>query len=272
VADIEAEPGRLEVVEERLALLERLRRKHGGTMESVLEHAERCRRRCEELTGCEVAIDRAEADLAEVEAELAQHAAALGAERRRAAPRLAAAVRDRLGELAMEGAQFEVSLSERAEIGATGAQGAEFVIAPNPGVPAGPVREIASGGELSRVMLALMGVAAEAAEDAGAGERPLLVFDEVDAGIGGHTARAVGERLRGLAGGHQLLCITHLPQVASLAERHFRIVKDTGSRPARATVAQLESGDLEGELVRMLGAPAGDLAARRHARELLRAA
>src|SRR3954451_9322827 len=119
-------------------------------------------------------------------------------------------------------------------------------------------------------MLALMGVAAEAGgED---GDAPLLVFDEVDAGIGGHTARAVGERLRALAAGRQVLCITHLPQVASLADRHFRIEKDAGASLARANVAELRPDDVVGELVRMLGADAEDTAARRHARSLLKAA
>ncbi len=141
----------------------------------------------------------------------------------------------------------------------------EFLIAPNPGVPAGPLREIASGGELSRVMLALMGAAAEA----GPGT---LVFDEVDAGIGGQTARAVGEQLRELAGGRQVICITHLPQIASLADRHFTIVKDVSGDTARTTVTRLERRDLVGELVRMLGADGEDAAARRHAKELLKAA
>ncbi len=141
----------------------------------------------------------------------------------------------------------------------------EFLIAPNPGVPAGPLREIASGGELSRVMLALLGVAN--ADGAAA-----LVFDEVDAGIGGQTARAVGAQLRGLAEGRQVLCITHLPQIASLAERHYSIAKDPSADPARTTVTRLEGGAVVAELVRMLGADAGDVAARRHAKELLKAA
>jgi DNA repair protein RecN (Recombination protein N) len=141
----------------------------------------------------------------------------------------------------------------------------EFLIAPNPGVPAGPLRDTASGGELSRVMLALMSAAAAAGP-------ATLVFDEVDAGIGGQTARAVGDQLRDLAAGRQLICITHLPQIASLADRHFTIVKDTSGETALTTVTRLERGELVGELVRMLGADDGDAAARRHARELLKAA
>ena len=170
-----------------------------------------------------------------------------------------------LAGLAMEGATFEARLSERADYGPTGGDEVEFLIAPNPGVPAGPLRDTASGGELSRIMLALMSVAAEA----GPG---VLVFDEVDAGIGGQTARAVGEQLRALAAGRQVICITHLPQIASMADRHFTIVKDTSADPARTTVTLLERGAVVGEIVRMLGADEADVAARRHAKELLKAA
>ena len=144
-------------------------------------------------------------------------------------------------------------------------------IAANPGSPPAPLREVASGGELSRVMLALMSVAHDepAADTA---ESALLVFDEIDAGIGGHTARAVGEHLRSLSEGRQILCITHLPQVAALAQRHFTIVKDTTVEPARTTVSTLDGDQVVGELVRMLGAGSEDSAASEHARELLRAA
>ncbi len=194
-----------------------------------------------------------------------QAAAALHDARAEAGPRLADAVRERLGELAMEGASFAVELAPREAPGPSGADEVEFLIAPNPGVPAGPLRETASGGELSRVMLALMSVAAEAGAFT-------LVFDEVDAGIGGQTARAVGEQLRALAEGRQVICITHLPQIASLADRHFTIVKDASGQTARTTVTELDRGAVVGELVRMLGADEADAAARRHAKELLRAA
>ncbi|MEA2254337.1 MAG: repair protein RecN [Solirubrobacteraceae bacterium] len=261
---LEAEPGALEAAEERLAVLDRLKRKHGGTIAEVLAHADRCRARRDELAGAEVALDRAGAELEAARAELAAGAAELRRARARAAPRLADAVRARLAELAMEGATFEIALEER-EPGPSGADAVEFLIAPNPGVPAAALREAASGGELSRVMLALMGVASD-------GSEATLVFDEVDAGIGGHTARAVGGELRALAEGRQVLCITHLPQIASLAARHFSIEKDMAAEPARTTVRELGSSEVVAELVRMLGADADDVAARRHAKELLRAA
>jgi DNA repair protein RecN (Recombination protein N) len=261
---LEREPGALEVTEERLAVLDRLKRKHGGSIAEVLAHAERCRARRDELAGAETALERGAAELEAALAEQARLAGELRTARAAAAPRLADAVRRRLGELAMEGASFEIELQHR-EPGPSGADVVEFLIAPNPGVPAGPLREIASGGELSRVMLALMGVASD-------GSEATLVFDEVDAGIGGHTARAVGAQLRALAEGRQILCITHLPQIASLAARHFSIEKATDAEPARTTVRELKATEVVGELVRMLGADADDVGARRLARELLKAA
>jgi DNA repair protein RecN (Recombination protein N) len=262
----------LEATEERLAVLDRLKRKHGGTVASVLGHADRCRRRRDELAGAEVALERGAAELHEATEELSRAVVELRATRTEAAPRLAAAVRERLADLAMEGATFDIALEERGPA-RSGADTVEFLIAPNPGVPAAPLREIASGGELSRVILALLGVAhgGDAAAQAGVAEAT-LVFDEVDAGIGGHTARAVGSQLLSLAAGRQILCITHLPQIASLAARHFSIEKDTDSEPARTSVRQLGSAQVVAELVRMLGADADDPGARRHARELLKAA
>ncbi len=192
-------------------------------------------------------------------------ASELSKARRAAAPKLAKAVLAELSALAMEGASFSVELEPREEIGAMGAERAELMLAPNPGVPAAPVRDAASGGELSRVMLALMTVA-------GTGGSGSLVFDEVDSGVGGQTARAVGERLRALADGRQVLCITHLPQIASLAEHHFRIEKTAEGPVATAGVERLGDGEVVEELCRMLGADTGDAGARRHAEELLAAA
>ena len=262
---VDAPPGRLDEVEERLVLFEKLKRKHGGTIAAVLAHAEVCRARRDELAGAEEAAEGATAALEAARAELDERAGALRAARETAAAGLAGAVVDVLAGLAMDGASFEARLSPREDYGPSGGDEVEFLIAPNPGVPAGPLRDTASGGELSRVMLALMSVAAVAGP-------ATLVFDEVDAGIGGQTARAVGEQLRALAGRGQVICITHLPQIASMADRHFTIVKDTSADPARTTVTLLERGAVVGEIVRMLGAEDTDAAARRHAKELLKAA
>jgi DNA repair protein RecN (Recombination protein N) len=269
---IEGSPARLEEVEERLAVFARLQRKHGGTVADVLAHAQRCRARRDQLHRADVALEAAQAELATAQPELDQLSGQLTAKRRGAAPKLAAAVRRRLEELAMPDAQFEVDLRPRPDgCGSRGAEIVELMIGANAGVAPGPLREVASGGELSRVMLALLSVA-----HAGSGEQQaagsLLVFDEIDAGIGGHTARAVGEHLRDLAAGRQVLCITHLPQVAALAARHFTIAKDSSVSPAITTVTALGGEQVVGELVRMLGAGEGDRAASQHARQLLRAA
>jgi DNA repair protein RecN (Recombination protein N) len=275
---LEGSPGRLEEIEERLGQFARLERKHGGGIAEVLAHADRCRARREELERAEIALGEVEAELSAARGELDRLASELSKRRRKAAPGLASAVRERLAELAMPEASFEVAVTDREEgCGPRGIDAVELLIAANPGLPAGPLREIASGGELSRVMLAILSVAHGSGSVAGAGggaksAGPLLVFDEIDAGIGGHTARAVGEHLRALAAGRQILCITHLPQVAALATRHFTIAKDTSTVPARTTVTTLDGDRVVGELVRMLGADEGDRAATRHARDLLRAA
>jgi DNA repair protein RecN (Recombination protein N) len=277
----------LEGVEERLAEVERLMRKHGGSIAGVLEHAERARERRDELAGAELALESTSERLSAAEATLHEHALALHDAREAAAPALERSVTEQLASLAMPDASFEVALSER-EAGPSGAEAVEFLLAPNPGVPRGPLREIASGGELSRVMLALITACRPAAQSPAAQpggrrakasakrEQPAtgetLVFDEIDAGIGGHAARAVGARLHELSQSTQLLCITHLPQIASLGDRHFSIVKETNEALARTTVVQLAEREVVSELVRMLGADSQDTVARRHARDLRRAA
>ncbi len=267
----DAEDGSLETVEERLASLERVMRKHGGAISAVLRYAERARVRREELLGAELAQEQVHESLSAQRETLAGYVETLREERERAATRLAESVRDQLAALAMPDATFEIVLDPTAP-SAHGGDTAEFMIAPNPGVAAAPLREIASGGELSRVMLALTSASSAGAGDASGSPKSTLVFDEIDAGVGGHTARAVGARLQSLARDRQILCITHLPQIASLAARHFSVAKDTSADPTLATVVQLNEREVVTELVRMLGAGDQDVAARRHARELRRAA
>ncbi|HEX4435601.1 MAG TPA: DNA repair protein RecN [Solirubrobacteraceae bacterium] len=262
----------LEGVEERLQALERLLRKHGGTVEAVLAYADEARARHEQLAGAEVAIEQTGAELELARADLQARAGALRKARKAAAKGFASEVAGQLTELAMEDAGFEVTFGE-IEAGPAGADTVEFLLASNPGVPAGPLREIASGGELSRVMLAIMSAGHTLrARRPAAAPQTTLVFDEVDAGIGGRTANAVGARLQALGARGQVICITHLPQIASLGARHFSIVKDTGADPTRASVLELAESEVVTELVRMLGADSEDGAALRHARDLRRAA
>jgi DNA repair protein RecN (Recombination protein N) len=266
VDGIEADPGRLAAVEERLEATERLKRKHGGSVESVLAHAERCRAEIERLAGAEERGAETEAALAETEAARAKLGKQLSKGRAAAAGPLQERVANELERLAMPGASLEVVLERQPDgFGPSGAESVELRLAPNPGLEPAPLRDAASGGELSRVMLALSGLGA----GAGAGT---LVFDEIDAGVGGKTARAVGERLRALGEGRQVVCITHLPQVASLASTHFRLEKDVGATTASATVERLDGEGVVEEIRRMLGGESSDEAATRHARELLAAA
>jgi DNA repair protein RecN (Recombination protein N) len=267
------EDSSLEEVEQRLAATERLMRKHGGSIAAVLAYAAHARARREELNGVRGALAHTSERLACARAELDLQTDALRHARELAAPRLATAVQAQLAELAMADAAFEVVLSERPP-GPSGGDSVELTIAPNPGVPAGPLREIASGGELSRVMLAIItaSTGGHGAAEEGSPGQATLVFDEIDAGIGGHTARAVGERLQRLGQTRQVLCITHLPQIASLGARHFSVVKDTSADPTLATVVQLDEPEVVSELVRMLGAQDTDTTARRHARDLRKAA
>ena len=263
---IEADPGRLEEIEARLDALDRLMRKHGGNIEAVLAHAEHCR---SELAGLERASERGgelSAALADAERQRAKLAGQLSKSRAAAAPKLERKVAAELAELAMDGARLEVGLEPVASgFGPAGRETVELRVATNPGMPIAPLSDAASGGELSRVMLALSGLGP-------AGDVETLVFDEIDAGVGGKVARRVGERLRDLGEGRQVVCITHLAQVASLASTHFRVEKEAGGA---ATVARVEavSGDEQlAEIVRMLGADSDDEAASRHAKELLTAA
>jgi DNA repair protein RecN (Recombination protein N) len=263
---VEVDPGRLEALEERLDAIERLKRKHGGEVESVLAHAEHCRTEIVRLESAEERGVEVEAALAEAEAARAKLGSRLSGGRAGAAAPLAERVAAELERLAMPGASLEVVLEAHPDgFGPTGAETVELRLSPNPGLEPAPLRDAASGGELSRVMLALTGLG----PSAGAGT---LVFDEIDAGIGGKTARAVGERLRALGEDRQVICITHLPQVASLAETHFRLEKDVGAKIAKATVRRLDGEGVVEEIRRMLGGESSDEAATRHARELLAAA
>jgi len=266
VDGIDADPGRLVAVEERLEAIDRLQRKHGGSVESVLAHAERCRAEIERLEGAESRGAEAQAALSEATAQREKLGKRLSKGRATAAGPLGQRVAEELERLAMPGAELEVELEPHPDgFGPNGRETVELRISPNPGMAPAPLRDAASGGELSRVMLALSGLG----EGAGAGT---LVFDEIDAGVGGKTARVVGERLRALGVGRQVLCITHLPQVASLASTHFRLEKDLGGGRAAATVQRLDGEAVVGEIRRMLGGESSDEAADQHARELLAAA
>lgn len=265
IGEVSVDPGRLSVVDERLRLYTDLVRKYGGSTESAVRHLE------ETVARLQVLEDSQE-DLARLDEAHAVHAArahelasALSEERREAAPRLEAAIAQQLGDLGMPSARLSVDLRSLAKgegLRETGADSVEFLLLANPGQQPRSLAKTASGGELSRVLLAVKCALA------GAGGGETLVFDEIDAGIGGRTAVAVGNKLRELAASSQLIVITHLPQVAALAAAHFLIDKEAGSGSTVARLSRLGEEALVGELCRMLGGREDDAEAMAHAREL----
>ena len=263
--ELESDPERLEGIETRLASLDRLLRKHGGTVDAVLAHADHCRT---ELARLEQASERrgsSPPSWPRPRASVPMLAKKLTKARTKAAPLLEAEVAAELSELAMDGAKLEAALVPHPDgFGGSGAETIELRVATNPGMPIAPLADAASGGELSRVMLALSGLGPGS-------DAATLVFDEIDAGVGGKVARKVGQRLKRLGDGRQVVCITHLPQVASLAGTHFRVEKESDGTASLARVEAVLGDEKLAEIVRMLGADREDEAAVGHARELLAA-
>jgi DNA repair protein RecN (Recombination protein N) len=261
-----ADPARLDEVETRLLALEGLKKKHGGSLARVLEGAEAQRREIEELEQSDARLEALEGEREEAFEARKVAALALEKSRRKAGRELGRRVREELAELALPGARLEVSIGSVAEEGAAAVERVAFLLAANPGEAARPLEKVASGGELSRIMLALNTLL-----EAGLDPRT-LVFDEVDAGIGGGVADRVGERLARLARRHQVLCVTHLPQIARQRGLHFRVDKETRGGRTRARVAALmEEGRVQ-EIARMLGGRSITETTRRHAAELLEGA
>ena len=269
-AGVEADPIRLGWLEERIAQLERLRRKYGATVEEILAFRERVAGELAALGGSDERLHKLESEWEAEFARVAAEAAALGKGRRRAGKKLAAAVEAALAELAMPTARFEVTLhpAESAPgvpCGPNGAEVPEFLFSANAGESARSLRRVASGGELSRVFLALKNVLRRT--DTGM----VLIFDEVDAAIGGKVADRVGAALGELSADHQVLCITHLPQIAARGQCHFRVAKFEKGGRTRIAVEPLDEKRRVEEIARMAGGEVISEATRRHARSLLAA-
>ena len=271
LSELEIDPRRLELVEQKIARLEKLRRKYGQSVEEMFAHRDDVAREIESLSGSDERIRQLGADRARAVEAANEASSRLSKARVRAARKLAKAVEGELGDLSMEGARFVVDLEPIAReadpvgllTGAGGRERPRFHFSANPGEAPRPIQKVASGGELSRLFLAIKNSLRRADRNM------VIVFDEVDAGIGGAVAERVGRVLAELATEHQVLCITHLPQIAAFADRHFVVRKETRGGRTRTHVEPVE-GDLRvDELARMAGGEQVTEVTREHARSLL---
>jgi DNA repair protein RecN (Recombination protein N) len=269
-ARIEFDPERLEAIETRLHEIGKLKRKYGATVGEVLEHLTRVRADLAALEHSEARLGELEQMLTAAQQDLAGRAERLSAARRRAAPKLQEAILAEIHELGMAKATFEVGVRSAASgegaLGPHGVDEVEFLISPNPGEPLKPLHKIASGGELSRTMLAIRVILAAA------DQTPTLIFDEVDAGIGGNTAEMVGRKLTAVSRQRQVLCVTHLPQIACFADHHVVVSKRSLRDRTQTTVQMLPGAERARELARMLGGLSRSETPLQHATELLEAA
>lgn len=264
-ARIEADPQRLEAMDDRLDLIGRLKKKYGQGVAEILAYKEEVDRELESLMNRERTRGELDSRLAELHAQLQAKGRELTARRREAAGALKQAMERELHDLAMKHAVFEVALEPQAEPRASGMEGASFLFSPNPGEAPRPLGRVASGGELSRIMLALKQVHPES-------DVPTLVFDEVDTGIGGATSALVGEKLKRVAREQQVLCITHLPQVAAFADHHFRVEKRVTDGRTVTVVTLLDAETRVAEMARMLGGVKVTEKTLEHAREMIQEA
>ena len=247
---LDADPTRLGAIEDRLTVIQKMKKKYGGTIEAVLETHQRVKQELEQLLGSESEIDRYDRLIAEQQQNVSVLARVLSEKRVDAAQQLTKLVGKELNALKMGSVRFLVQVmpSGPDEIyGPDGADRVEFLLSTNAGEPLKPMSRVASGGELSRIMLALKSVLADV------DHVPVLIFDEIDTGVGGAVAVMIGKRLRELSRYHQVLCITHLPQVASQAQHHFSVEKSEVKGRTVATVRPLTGMSREGEIARMLG-------------------
>jgi len=261
VEDLEIDPKEISEIEDRINLLETLKRKYGNTIEEVIAFRERAVAKLSKIEGRGDAIAKLESDLKKVRKAVDSKAVKLTQARRAAAPKLSRRIADHLKDLGFKRSKIEIDLVPFEFPAPQGAETVDFIFAPNPGEPSKPLRIIASSGEMARVMLAVKSALAK--QDA----IPLLVFDEIDANVGGEIASAVGAKMSELAKNHQVISITHLPQVAALADGHCVVEKEFASDRTRSRLQTIDGNDRIAELARMLGGDAKS--AKAHAKSLL---
>ncbi len=258
---INIDPQRLAEVEERLDVIKKLEMKYGEGIDNIFKYKDEAEKELKNLEILDERLDGIETELKEKERLLFQRARILSEERKKVAKDLEKSVKDELKELAFNNAEFIVNIKEE-NISSTGIDRVEFLFSANLGEPPKPLAKIASGGELSRVMLALKSILADF------DSIPVLIFDEVDAGIGGRTAKIVGEKLKKISCGHQVICTTHLPQIASRGDYHLKIEKKQKNERVTVEVSELHGKERVNEIARMLSGKITDVSLK-HAKELL---
>ena len=258
------EPERLSEIEERLFLIGRLLRKHGGSVEAAIGRREDMARELSELGSFEEGLTARRASVAEAEKRMDELAGQLGDKRRKSARALGKRIDETLRDLGLSGARVPIAVEDRGTLGPSGRDRVRFLFAPNPGEEPRPLDRIASGGELSRVMLAVTQALARE------GQATTYVFDEVDAGVGGATAEVIGRKLRAIAQHKQVLVVTHLPQIAALADQHVKVTKEATKTRTTVRIAQLGDQERKDEIARMLGGATVTEQAAAHAEEMLR--
>ena len=269
---LDPDPKRLAEIEDRLALIERLSRKYGPTLPEVIAYGEEIERRLADLESNDEQIERTEEEKAKLGGRYEVLAAELSKKREQAGKKLSKLVEKELGSLAMEKAVFRVEF-EPNDDGAWTASGIDkvrYLISANRGQPPRPLANVASGGELSRITLALKTCLLPSVPATAASVPRTLVFDEIDSGVGGRVAESVGKRLQDLARGHQVLCVTHLPQVAGFADAHYFVEKREDSKKTIATLVELSEPERVAELARMLSGESVTASAVEHAQEMLK--
>jgi DNA repair protein RecN (Recombination protein N) len=245
--ELEINPAEAETLAERVNLIESLKRKYGPSLADVLNRRDNAAARLDSIENRSDKIEQLEREVAEGRKALDANGKTLAASRRKAAPKLAKEISSQLKDLGFKQSSFEVPLNSLADPGPHGLESADFLFGPNPGEPLMPLRQIASSGEISRVMLAIKSALAE--QD----DTPLMVFDEIDANVGGEVARAVGAKMAALGTRHQVIAITHFPQVAATASHHFVVEKEVSAGRTRSRLFPVAGENRIQELVRMLG-------------------
>lgn len=269
---VEYNPGLLEQIEERLDLIYKIKKKYGSTIAEVLAYCDKIEKELEEIIKSEEIVEELYGKLNKVSEELYQFAMKMNQERRKAADILESKIGSELDDLEMKRAQFKVNMDfdagnnsgEEKKFTHNGLDKVEFLISPNAGEPLKPLAKIASGGEMSRVMLAIKNILADV------DQVPTLIFDEIDIGISGRAAQKVGEKLSSISRSHQVLCVTHLAQIACMADAHYQIEKVSQQDSTKTTVSKLKENTVEEEIARIIGGANISDITLQHAREMIK--